>query len=400
MVRPVRLLYLNPSLTQGGAERHVVDIVSNLDRSRFDVAMCVVRPGIHYTAELPAGEPRFHLQRALFSPGTLRAVVETIRRFQPDVLHSHLNDGNLLARLATRFAPVPAVVTSVHLDDMSWLYRRVERMLWRYSTRVVAVSRGVRDFLIGKVGVPADRIEVVVNGTDPKRFVPAERNQRLDARQRFRIDESALVALMPARIARQKNQDLVIEALGRLKKTGRLPAEFQLLLAGRTSSNQLLKRLRGMVAIHGLDNQVRFLGTVVEMQMLYWASDVILMPSRSEGSSIAALESMSAGLPILISDGGNTDGVIVDGQTGWQVPANDTVALESALDVIMKTSPADRHRLGVAGRRRIEGGYTLTRVARDLEALYMSLLENAGQKTDKNGPRGHATLAGVSELEK
>jgi len=393
MARPLRLLYLNPSLTQGGAERHVVDMVSILDRSRFDVAMCVVRPDNHYTAELPAGEPRFHLQRALFSPGTLRAVVETIRRFQPDVLHSHLNDGNLLARLATRFAPVPAVVTSVHLDDMSWLYRRAERMLWRYSNRIVAVSSGVRDFLIARVGIPADRIEVVVNGTDPRRFLPAEGNQRLLARQRFGVDERALVALMPARISHQKNQDLVIEAMGRLKKAGKLPAEFQLLLAGRTSSKQLLKRLRSRVASLGLENQVRFLGTVVEMQMLYWVSDVILMPSRSEGSSIAALEAMSAGLPILISDRGNTDGVIVDGETGWQIPANDIVALERALDVIVRIPPAERHRLGVAARRRIEGGYTLARVARDLETLYTSLLRDAHQRTDSDGQRGHATPA-------
>jgi glycosyltransferase involved in cell wall biosynthesis len=105
------------------------------------------------------------------------------------------------------------------------------------------------------------------------------------------------------------------------------------------------------------------------------------MPSKSEGSSIAAFEAMSAGLPVLISDRGNTDGVIIDGHTGWQVPANDLPALARAVRQILQTPPAERRRRGAAGRRRIEERYTLKRVAHDLETLYESLLAAATAAT-------------------
>jgi glycosyltransferase involved in cell wall biosynthesis len=383
-VSKIRLMYLNPSLTQGGAERHVVDVVANLDDARFDVAMCVVRPGVHYQKDLPAGEPRFLLNRFFFSPLAFLGVVAAIRKFKPDVLHSHLNDGNLMARLAVRFAAVPVVVTSVHLDDLNWMYRLLERRLWPATSRIVAVSRGVRDFLVDRVRVPSERVQIVVNGVDPARFVPGSDEQRLAARRQFNIPETAQAALMPARISVQKNQDLVIETLGALKKSGALPGNFLLLLAGRTSSGRFMRKVQRLIARHGLHDQVRLLGTVKEMQALYWASDLVFMPSKSEGSSIAAFEAMSAGLPVLISDRGNTDGVIIEGQTGWQVPANDLPALASAVRQILQMPPAERRRLGAAGRRRIEERYTLKRVAHDLQTLYESLLASATAAAARN----------------
>jgi glycosyltransferase involved in cell wall biosynthesis len=373
MLPRTRVLYVIPSLAQGGAERHVVELARNLDAERFEVAICVVRPGIHYARELPAGEPRFALGRRLFSPLAFRGVVEVIRRFEPHVLHAHLNDGNLLARLATRFAKVPALVTSVHLDEMGWFYRLAERALWRRSDRIVGVSRGVGDFLVRTLGLPASRVQVIVNGVDPTLFVPGTDAQKAAAREQFGVPAGAVAALMPARISWQKNQDLVVEALGRLKVAGKLPAGFQLLLAGRTSSQKLSRKLDRLIARYDLGAHVRLLGVVKEMQALYWASNLVLMPSRTEGSSLAAFESMSAGLPILISDRGNTDGAVLHDENGWEVPANDLPALERALERALTDAPGTHARLGVAGRRRVEEKFTARRVARDFEALYHSL---------------------------
>jgi glycosyltransferase involved in cell wall biosynthesis len=370
----IRILYLSPSLAQGGAERHVVELARNLDPARFEVALCVVRPGVHYTRELPEGEPRFLLGRRLFSPGALAGVVKTLRRFQPHVFHAHLNDGNLLARLATSFAKVPAIVTSVHLDEMGWGYRVAERLLWRRSDCVVGVSRGVGDFLTGTIGIPPARVKVIVNGVDPMLFVPGDARQRLAAREQFDVPEGALAGLMPARISEQKNQDLMVEAMGRLKARNALPRNFQLLLAGRISSHRVQRRIDRLVSAYGLRDNVRHLGLVTDMQALYWASDVVLMPSRTEGSSLAAFEAMSAGLPVLASDRGNSDGAVVDGVHGWEVPANDLGALEGALGRLIALPPEAIHRLGVAGRERVESQFTVKRVARDFEALYESLV--------------------------
>src|SRR5262249_47290735 len=161
------------------------------------------------------------------------------------------------------------------------------------------------------VGLPDARVQVVVDGVDPARFVPAgDDARRAAASARFGVAPDRLVGLMPARISRQKNQERVVEALARLKADGRLPPSLLLLLAGRSSSEALARKIESLVARAGLGEQVRLLGLVSEMQELYWASDVMLMPSITEGSSLAAFEAMSAGLPVLISRRGNSDGAI------------------------------------------------------------------------------------------
>jgi glycosyltransferase involved in cell wall biosynthesis len=383
MATRTRILYLSPSLTQGGAERHVVELVRNLDPTAFEAAMCVVRPGIHFKGELPAGEPRYLLERGLFTPGALRGVMRAIEDFRPDVLHAHLNDGNLLGRLAAAFTKVPAVVTSVHLDEMSAPYRLLERLIWRRSDRIVAVSRGVKEFLVGTVGLPDERVQVVVNGVDPARFVPPDDERRAAARARFDVAPDRLVGLMPARLSRQKNQERVVEALAELKAEGRLPPGFLLLLAGRSSSESLERKVRGLVAQAGLAEQVRFLGPVNEMQELYWASDVLLMPSITEGSSLAAFEAMAAALPVLISRRSNSDGAIIDGEHGWQIDDSDTASIARAFTTIIDTPGAERQRLGRQGRARVEGQYTTARVARDFESLYRSVLQAAPKKSSE-----------------
>ena len=120
--------------------------------------------------------------------------------------------------------------------------------------------------------------------------------------------------------------------MGRLKSDGKLPAHFQLLLAGKIPSGRPAKEIDQLVAAHGLRDNVRQLGVVTDMQSLYWASNLVLMPSQTEGSSLAAFEAMSAGLPVLASNRGNSDGAVVDGVHGWEVPANDLGALERAIE--------------------------------------------------------------------
>ena len=127
---------------------------------------------------------------------------------------------------------------------------------------------------------------------------------------------------------------------------------------------------------------MRLLGVVSEMQELYWASDVMLMPSLTEGSSLAAFEAMAAGLPVLISRRGNTDGAIVDGQHGWQIADSDTASITRALRVVLETPAAERQRLGRQGRARVEEHYTVGRVARDFEALYRAVLTGSSAAAD------------------
>ena len=296
-----RVLFLISSLAQGGAERHLVDLAGSLDPERWDPEICVRTPIIHYQSELPDGQPRYSLASRLWcSPAALARMVSVIREFRPHILHTYMNDANLWGRLAAcaARAPKPRVITSVHVDDMPLHYRWLERRLARRTDQIVAHSRSMEELLVQRLGVPADRVTVIPNGVDEQAFQPPTPQERSTARQSHGFASDQLVALMPARIAPQKNQDLVVAALGRLRAAGALPPSFRLLLAGRVSSPGYDRQVRAAVDRAGLQAQVVFLGPVAELRPLYAAVDVVLMPSRTEASPIAALEALACGVPV------------------------------------------------------------------------------------------------------
>jgi glycosyltransferase involved in cell wall biosynthesis len=95
---------------------------------------------------------------------------------------------------------------------------------------------------------------------------------------------------------------------------------------------------------------VRFLGAVKDVRSLYWASDLLLMPSLYEGLANAALEGCAAGLPAILSHAANVDEIVRSGQSGWEVPTGRHAPLVRALEEALAT-PADRLRaMGTAGR--------------------------------------------------
>lgn len=368
----LRVLYLIPSLVQGGAQRHLLEVHRELDRTRFDPAICSVLEGMYFTGDTTSDEPRFPLHRRFgFSPFTLTGIARVLRTFDPHILHCHLNDANLWGRLAARLAGFRgAVMTSVHLADMGLGYRVLERRLYALSTVVVAHSLSIERFLLERVGVPKEKLIVVANGVDPSRFTPGGDAERAAARQTFGFPPDVFIGLMPARISRQKNQDLMVEAMGRLRSQGRLPAHFRLVLAGNISTRAVANRVDALIAQHQLADQVVRPGAVRDIAAMYRASDCVLMPSRVEGLPLAGLEAMAMELPLLISDAANAHQVAVPGQHGWEVPVGDVDALANALAEVIATPRARLREMGRAGRQHVLAHFTSARVTREFEAAY------------------------------
>lgn len=377
-----RVLYLISSLTQGGAERHLVDLVRSLDPARWQPEICVRTARLHYKADLPAGQPRHDLRSRVWAfPPAFARLVGAIRSERPDIVHAYMNDANLWARLAVRAAgaPRPRLITSVHLDDMSAAYQWWERRLARWSDRIVAHSRSIQRFLVDDLRIPSALVTVVPNGVDEDQFRPATEQERRAARLARGFTDDQLVAVMAARIAPQKNQDLVVEALGQLKAAGALPASFRLLLAGRVSSASYDRKVRAGIARHGLAEQVVFLGAVTDMRALYAAADVVLMPSRTEASPIAALEALACGIPVLISASANTDQVLVPDRDGWQIEQATAETIAASLRTIFASSAAQRTEMGKAARQHVLRGFTRQRVIQDFERLYEELTAQPGR---------------------
>jgi glycosyltransferase involved in cell wall biosynthesis len=372
-----KVLFLIPNLQQGGAERQILELVTRLP-DRFQPVLCLFNDTIHYRDYLPAGQPRHVLGVRRMNRAGFRRLVDVLRVEQPQILQTYRDKTNFWGRLAARRAPVPIVVTSVRNRAIAPLHLVTERWLARRTDRVLTNSEGVRRELVKLARVPPEKIQIVHNFIDTTRFRPPSPDERAAARARFHVAEDETILLCPGRIAFQKNQLGLALALARLRKWGGLPARARLMLAGRKRDRLYASLLDPWLSWLGLDGQVTYLGAVSDMLSLYHAADALVLPSLYEGLPNAVLEGHACGLPAVVSHAANIDGLVIDGETGFEVPTFDHTWLGQALGKVLQMTPDDRRRMGSLGRDHIVRSFSVERVRDEMVALYDRLLAEKG----------------------
>ncbi len=372
-----KVLLFIPNLQQGGAERQILELLTKLP-PRFDPVLCVWNQAVHYREYLPPGQPRHVLGVDRMGRLGLQRLIEVLRQEQPHILHSYRDKANLWARLAAWRAEVPIVVTGVRNRAIAPAYLATEWYLSRRTDRVLTNSEGVRQELIRWAHVRPEKIQIIHNFLDLNRFRPATPEERLAARARFHIADDELALVVPGRISLQKHQMGLARALADLKRRGRLPAKVRVLLAGRERDRLYAALFPRWAAWLGVDQTLVRMGTVNDMPALYHAADGLVMPSLWEGLPNAVLEGQACGLPAVVSHAANVDRIVVDGESGFEVPTFDCAGLADALGRLIETSPEERQRMGARGRAHVAAAFSAERVLGETVALYDRLLAGKG----------------------
>jgi glycosyltransferase involved in cell wall biosynthesis len=372
-----KVLLFVPNLQQGGAERQILELMTRLP-PRFETTLCLYEDVVHYREYLPPGEPKNVLGARRMGRRGLDRLVEVLRREQPDILHSYRDKANFWARLASPRARVPIVITACRSRAMHVVHLATEQWLSERSDRVIANSEGVRRELVGLAGVPSEKVQVLHNFIDVEKFHLPSAEERNAARTRWGLGDGELALLLPGRVGLQKHQLGLAFALARLKRAGRLPARLRVLLAGRNRDKLYAFMLPRVLKWLGLEGLVTFLGPVSDMVSLYHAADALVLPSLYEGLPNAVLESHASGLPAVVSHAANVDRLVLDGESGFEVPTFDHEALSEALARLFVLPAAERRAMGARGRAHIVANFSVDRVLAETVRLYDGLLAAKG----------------------
>jgi glycosyltransferase involved in cell wall biosynthesis len=221
--------------------------------------------------------------------------------FRPDVVVAHSVIPAAYARLALKLAAAScAVVTVLHAatnDDYAGTLLRIsERFLQSLSAAVVTVTEAAARNYRLRCGSPR-RLVTIPNGTDLCRFA-FDGSARRKLRAEFAVPDHVSVALQVGRLAPVKNQAASVLALKEVVRGGQL---VELWFAGLTQDVSYERDLRRLVIEHGLQEKVRFLGSRTDVAALLSASDIFLMPSEREAHSLAMIEALANGVPIVAS---------------------------------------------------------------------------------------------------
>ena len=365
--RPVNIALVITDLDVGGAERALVALATRINpRVWRPVVFCLDGPG-QLVEVLRQADVRYECL-GIHPRNPLQAIARLargLRGYRPQLIQSFMFHANLATRLAAPWAGCPWVVGGLRVAEhkKKW-HLIVDRLTAPLATGSVCVSQGVSRFSREVAGLNHTRLAIIPNGIDPQPFDFAEAVPRAS----LGVPEDAHLALWVGRLDPQKGLPELLGAAMRV--TAERPNWYLALAGDGPRRNWLLEQL----AEHPqLQEKVRYLGRRDDVPGLLKAADILVHTSLWEGMPNAVLEAMAAGRPVIGTSVEGTEDLVVPGQTGWLIPAQEPDALSRAL-IQAVDSPDVCRRFGEAGRIRVEQHFSLATTVAAYEQLWAGVL--------------------------
>lgn len=362
-----RILYLIKGVARGGAEQSILNAARFHDRSRFSFELVYLFPQLNELVPdfVAAGIPVHCLgNRSISWPTRLRSLV---RDRQIDLVHVHSPYAAVGARLALR-GLAPIVYTEHNVWDSYHPATRAGNMLtYPLNDHVIAVSDYVRRSMRYPRALPMRMppITVARNGLDWDAFRTWTRDN--GARAALGVPDGLPIVGMVANFRPQKGHRYLIEA-ARLVR--RAVPDVRFVLLGRRGGIEA--DLRRQVTDLGLEETVLFPSYRGQAPIVMTAFDVFTLPSVHEGLSIAALEAMALGRPMVVSDIGPLVELLGDPPAGLIVPVAQPESLARAIIDLLRDATL-RRSLGEAAARRAQA-FDVRTVVDTTEAIYEKVL--------------------------
>lgn len=358
----MRIVQLVENLQLGGLERLAVNLALAQRRAGNRVLVyCLYHAGPLAASLEAAGIPVVTFQKPPgFSVSTLLAMARRLREDPADVVHGHNPGVHHYAALAARVAGVPVCINTRHsvTDSHGLPYQeRYFRWVKPLTSHVVFVCDFVRRGLEPKLGYPAEKCSVILNGVplDPFLAQPASPGSR-----RPGVRFGTIGRLVPA-----KSHSVLIDAFARVAQSA---PEAELSIYGY---GDLHDQLAAQIVRLGLAGRVRLEGRTEDSATTLQNFDAFVFSSVNEGLPLVILEAMAAGLPI-VSTGVGGIPEVVSKESAWLCPPGDAEALADA--ILQAVNCPDLRERGETARRLAASAYGLEHMAARYADLYSRLL--------------------------
>ena len=381
---PIRILHVVTSLSSGGAERQLVDVVCNTSKSEFEHVVCHLRPMDFFAEQIRrAGHRVIGLGLTSKYPwlAAARRLAPLIREERPDCIHTWLFDADVSARIAhRRAAPKVPLITSLQAPNydpetvrgMNWSPMKINGLRWldklsaRWSNpHFVACSHFVRQSTVDRLGVAASRIRVIYNSVDPNTLRCAPDEPRA-LRRSFDIPEDAFVYITVGRLDPQKGHAYLLRAFAEVAATR--PHAY-LVIVGE---GPLASGLQQSATELGVADRLRLFGRRSDVGACLEMANAYVFPSLFEGFGIALVEAMFKRLPCAAARVGPIPEIIEDGADGLLFASGAVEELRDAM-CVLHDDPARRHALGEQGFRSSWGRFRSELTIPQWEGLYREL---------------------------
>lgn len=321
-------------------------------------------------------------------------IKELIRRFRPDIVHTHASKAGALGRHAALSMKVPHIFHTFHghvFDGYfhpmrAKFYKGIERQLAKGSKGIVAISDTQKDDLANKFKICSeDKIHVIPLGFDLSRFRENMDEKRMLFRQKYQIADDEIAIGIIGRLVPVKNHRLFLESLKILRnKTNKKMRAF---IVGDGESREIIKNNAINLGIDFVNGQgdfrnasLTFTSWIREIDYVTAGLDIIALTSLNEGTPVSLIEAQAAGKPVVSTRVGGIEDVVIPGKTALLSQPDDVPGFADNLHRLVEDDRL-RREFGEKGWSQVGQKFHYTRLVYDMKNMYCQFVENTEKQT-------------------
>lgn len=376
----VKIAYILTPVEFGGSEKVNLTFLRNTNRERFDIHLILlVRPwendnlftrlveeADYSVSRIPVAVKQRHEGVDYFRVARcILYLYRIMRQTKFDLVHTHGYFADIIAMPVCKLLGVPQISTChgfISNDSTLKLYNLLDKIILRFCEKIIAVSSEIMNDLV-RSRIDESRIVVIQNAVQSSYRNREFEDHRVDNRRRLSVDRDVFVMGYVGRLSEEKGVRYLIHAASLLKKD---KESFKLLILGDGPKRYELETL---ARLQGVDENIEFLGFQNDIEKWLPALDAFVLPSLSEGTPMALLEAMSAGLPIVATAVGGVPGVVSDGVNGFLVEPGDVYGLKEKMLALYENAEL-RNKLSAGALNTVKENFNAYDWCRKIEGQY------------------------------
>jgi len=368
------ILHLIDTTGPGGAETVFTSLLQALRDTEFQ--NIVVLRGEGWVAEKVRSlgiTPYFIDSKGSFNLGYVLSLRRLVRDHHVSLIHAHLLGSNVYGALLGMVTRVPMIATFHGAVDVAagerFLKAKFALIGWGASS-IVCVSKRLQIELSERSSLPANKLKLIYNGVNYDTF---SSGQAVGLRQELGLDRTATLVVSIGNIRPAKGYPYLVDAAVSLAE---YDSNTHFVVVGHQREN-LFNDLKKQIDESVRKPNIHWLGFREDVADILRQADIFLLPSVSEGFSIATVEAMMAGVPVIATRSGGPEEIIEDGVTGCLVPVKDPHAIVRAIEALK--APATREQIVQNARSRAQERFSLDSMLHGYLTIYRRLAAGGPQ---------------------
>lgn len=370
---PYRILHLIETRGPGGAETVFLQLANGMAKKGHHCIAGITGPGwVKEQLDVNGMTSILLPTHGPYDMAFLSSLIKYIRKNKIDIIHSHLFGANVYASFVGMLTGVK-VISTFHGATNIWngnrlLHKMKGRIISKGSSFIVFVSNSLKEEICRDGWLDQSKNRVIYNGVDLEKY---HHGGSKDHRTALGYNKGDLIIGMIGNIRKTKGHDYFIKSVAIVKE--RVPT-INCLIAGHVS-NEDHERLMRLVREFALEGTVHFLGFRQDADAILSCLDVFILASTSEGFSIATVEALASGIPVVCTRSGGPEEIVTHGKDALLIPIRDEHALADAVCRLLSDKELTS-RLAQEGLKTAQQ-FSLDRMLDNYEALYRKCLQRA-----------------------